>query len=291
MWPRAGLCMPAMVRISEVLPAPLAPTMATIEPSSISRKRRRAPAHRRKTRQDFRPLASCVDRLRAEVGVDHRAIAHHFCRRPSAMAAPWCSTRMREASAITARITCSISRMVRPGFAVEFAQNRHDAVGLGRPQPRHHFIEQQQFRIGGERTRHFQPLAVGQRKRRGALVTLVVKFKTAQHLVRMRARSSDMHDGATARRRSHCPRRKVPEMAARSGRCGRCRAGKFGRAASPSIRSFAKVMVPLSGASTPAIMLNSVVLPAPFGPITAKMPPCSPRSRDGRPQPDRGSVC
>ena len=36
MRPRAGLCMPAMVRISEVLPAPLAPTMATIAPSSIS---------------------------------------------------------------------------------------------------------------------------------------------------------------------------------------------------------------------------------------------------------------
>ena len=34
MRPRAGRCMPAMVRISEVLPAPLAPTMATIAPSS-----------------------------------------------------------------------------------------------------------------------------------------------------------------------------------------------------------------------------------------------------------------
>ena len=33
MRPRAGLSMPAMVRISEVLPAPLAPTMATIAPS------------------------------------------------------------------------------------------------------------------------------------------------------------------------------------------------------------------------------------------------------------------
>ena len=41
----------------------------------------------------------------------------------------------------------------------------------------------------------------------------------------------------------------------------------------PSMRSPAKLMVPPSGANTPAIMLNSVVLPAPFGPITAKMPP------------------
>ena len=31
---------------------------------------------------------------------------------------------------------------------------------------------------------------------------------------------------------------------------------------------------PLSGAMAPAIMLNSVVLPAPFGPMTAKISPC-----------------
>ena len=36
----------------------------------------------------------------------------------------------------------------------------------------------------------------------------------------------------------------------------------------------AKAIEPWSGASTPAIMLNSVVLPAPFGPMTAKIAPC-----------------
>ena len=41
------------------------------------------------------------------------------------------------------------------------------------------------------------------------------------------------------------------------------------------MRSPAKVMAPSSGANTPAIMLNSVVLPAPFGPITAKIAPCA----------------
>ena len=49
-------------------------------------------------------------------------------------------------------------------------------------------------------------------------------------------------------------------------------------AASPSMRSPAKAIAPPSGANTPAIMLNSVVLPAPFGPITAKIAP----SRDRR---------
>ena len=40
------------------------------------------------------------------------------------------------------------------------------------------------------------------------------------------------------------------------------------------MRSPANAMLPPSGANTPAIMLNSVVLPAPFGPITAKIAPC-----------------
>ena len=34
--PRAGFSMPWMARISELLPAPLAPTMATISPAAIS---------------------------------------------------------------------------------------------------------------------------------------------------------------------------------------------------------------------------------------------------------------
>src|SRR5689334_3284741 len=42
---------------------------------------------------------------------------------------------------------------------------------------------------------------------------------------------------------------------------------------SPSIRSPWNAMVPLFGANIPAIRLNSVVLPAPFGPITAKIAP------------------
>ena len=36
MLPCAGFSMPWMVRISELLPAPLAPTMATISPAAIS---------------------------------------------------------------------------------------------------------------------------------------------------------------------------------------------------------------------------------------------------------------
>ena len=79
-----------------------------------------------------------------------------------------------------------------PGFAVELAQDRDDAVHLGRPQARHHLVEQQQFRIGGERARHFQPLAVGQGQGGGALLALVVEVEAAQHLVRALARGVDV---------------------------------------------------------------------------------------------------
>src|SRR5437016_2807352 len=46
-------------------------------------------------------------------------------------------------------------------------------------------------------------------------------------------------------------------------------------AVSPSIRSPANRIVPSSGGSAPAMMLNNVVLPAPLGPITAKIAPSS----------------
>src|SRR5262249_12432959 len=46
---------------------------------------------------------------------------------------------------------------------------------------------------------------------------------------------------------------------------------------SPSMRSPAKAIEPLSGADMPAMMLNSVVLPAPLGPMTAKIEPCATR--------------
>ena len=46
-------------------------------------------------------------------------------------------------------------------------------------------------------------------------------------------------------------------------------------AARPSMRRPAKVIVPPSGTKTPAIMLKSVVLPAPFGPMTPQISPAA----------------
>ncbi len=72
----------------------------------------RAPERRRRTHRGFRRAGSY--RFGAEIGLHHRRIAHHRIGSPEAIAVPWSSTRTCEASAITARITCSIKRIVNP---------------------------------------------------------------------------------------------------------------------------------------------------------------------------------
>ena len=74
--PARGVSMPAMVRISEVLPAPLAPTMATISPCRhLERHADRAPARRRRTGRGRARSAwtgsRIASRLLAEVALEH----------------------------------------------------------------------------------------------------------------------------------------------------------------------------------------------------------------------------
>src|SRR5262245_7893403 len=72
--------------------------------------------------------------------------------------------------------------------AVELLQDRDHPVGLGGPKSRHDLIEQKQFRIGGERARQFQTLAVRQRESRGSLRALVVEIELTQNFTGMCAR-------------------------------------------------------------------------------------------------------
>ena len=82
--------------------------------------------------------------------------------------------------------------MVRPAVAVELAQDRDHAVGLGRPQPRHHLVEQQKSRPGRQRPGDFEALAVRQRQRRGDAVALVEEIEPLQQRAGMRARRADI---------------------------------------------------------------------------------------------------
>ena len=163
--------------------------------------RRRAPARRRRTHRGSRraSISRPPPRRDRTAPPPDRARPPRAC--PSAIAAPWCSTSTRAASAITARMTCSISRMVSPVSRLSSRQDRDHAVGLGRPQARHHLVEQQELRLGRERARDFEPLAVGQRQRRRELVPLVEQVEPPQHLVRAPARRRRRRAGAAARRR------------------------------------------------------------------------------------------
>ena len=166
----------------------------------------------------------------------------------------------------------------QPALAVEFFQNRDHPVSLGRAQPCHHLIEQKQFRIGGERARYFQPLAIGQRQCRRALRALVVEIEPPQNVVRH----------APAASGDRCPMQQRPnDHVVFDSECRKRPHDLKGAAdATPAYLVGRQPVDPLAckidGATvrreTPAIMLNSVVLPAPFGPITAKMPPCGPQN-------------
>ncbi len=71
-----------------------------------------------------------------------------------------------------------------PGGAIELTQEGDHLVGLGRPQPGHDFVEQQQFRPCGERASKLEALAVRQRQRRGRLAQFCEQIELPDHLVR-----------------------------------------------------------------------------------------------------------
>ena len=151
------------------------------------------------------------------------------------------------------------------------------------------------LRLGRERARHFEPLAVGQRqRRRRSWSRLSNRSSRAQHLVRAcrapRATSARAQQRADHDVLHHRQRRRT---AARAGRCAPMprAADLVGRAARRCARRRSAIVAARPARSTPAIMLNSVVLPAPFGPISAKISPSRHVEADVcRPRAGRGSA-
>ena len=101
---------------------------------------------------------------------------------------------------MTARMTCSIRTNGQAALAIERLQGRDHAVGLGRPQARHHFVEQKKPRSGGQRPRDFETLAVRQGQGRGELLALVEKIEPPQQSQRVVARGADIAPMQQARR-------------------------------------------------------------------------------------------
>src|SRR5207247_681397 len=101
---------------------------------------------------------------------------------PSAIATPWCSTRTRDASAITACMACSISTTLIP--VVRLSSRRSATIwstSAGRNPP--DFVEQQQFRACSERAGELEALAVRQGERASRLAQLPEQVELPDHLV------------------------------------------------------------------------------------------------------------
>ena len=107
------------------------------------------------------------DGVLAEVAVQHRRIAHDRGRRAA-----------RDHLAVVEHDDLIGERHHRahhvlgqqdrdPLVALHAAQHRDQLVDLGRPQPRHHLVQQQQGRARRERARHLEPPAIGERQVRG----------------------------------------------------------------------------------------------------------------------------
>ncbi len=137
-------------------------------------------------------------------------------------------------------------------------------------------VEQEQARPGRERAGELQPLAVEQ-----ASAHRPDGWPSGRaRIARARRRSGRRCRARCGRRRTRPPppRSRTPSCrrtAAEFGRSAPCRAGSGVRVASRVMSAPAKMTRPASGATVPVAIPNSVVLPAPFGPM---MPSASPSS-------------
>src|SRR5882724_7438869 len=187
------------------------------------------------------------------------------------MAAPWCSTSTRVASDITARMTCSISRMVRPPALSSLRISTIRSVSVGRSPA-----------ITSSSNRSFGSVARARATSRRLRSGSVSEPASCSRLSWSSSRRSTSCARCIACLGSLC-RSSAPTMTLSSTvSAGNGRTiwnvrpmprRQTSSGVRPSMRWPWNAIVPVFGANTPAIRLNIVVLPAPFGPITAKIAP------------------
>ena len=184
------------------------------------------------------------------------------------------------ASARRTRGRCR-ARPAAPGTSARDAlDQRPDALAFGRGEPRERLVEQQHARPGGEREPHVdQPLAaVGQRTCLGALDAREPEVRRSRPPSPPRSRRWRARCVQRSKRRGWraCTARRMFSAIGRAGNrlviwnerptpARQMRSG--GRPEMSSARPAA--IVPVSGGNMPETRLKAVVLPAPFGPISA----------------------
>ena len=163
----------------------------------------------------------------------------------------------------------------------EAADHRHDVADFGRIEPGQHLVEQQQLRLGRQRAGKLEPLAPGDGQRVGRpvehvgqadlaadllgdgerrLARAMAQMRADQDVLAHRQAGEGLHDLEGAG--DAAPREPMRRLA------GDVLAGDSGPLPSLALRK-------------PEMMANSVVLPAPFGPISAVMRPFGRDERRG----------
>ena len=154
------------------------------------------------------------------------------------------------------------------------ADHRHHVADLGRVEAGEHLVEQQKPRLDGERARKLQSLAPRDRKARG---------RTVEHRPRPTACATSLGSGkrigARGREQMRADRDVLPHRQA--GKRLHDLEGARDAAPRQQVRRHAGDVVAgiddaaFAGRRNPVMIANRVVLPAPFGPISAVMRPAS----------------
>jgi len=189
------------------------------------------------------------------------------------MISPWCSTTTCCASAITARITCSMRRIVRPSLRLNSrntSTSRSHSVGV---------IPAITSSSSSSRGRVASARATSSRLRSGRVSEAAGRSRLLPNPSFSTISAACLFAAETPFSRSSAPTitLSMTDKPANGFTIWKVRpmpAAQIWSARSPPIGSPANRIPPPSGAYTPATMLNIVVLPAPFGPISATRPPC-----------------
>ena len=177
-----------------------------------------------------------------------------------------CSTTMTEC---VAAMSLSSSRGLR-GLGVGHAGGR--------------LVDQQQLRVLRQQHADLQPLLLAVAEVGGQVVALVAKPDGAEDIVDPRApprpraveQRRERSRAAPSAPARDCPRRCGFRTPSASGTCGRCRAWRSPpRRAWSGRRLPSKKTSPSSGRVLPVTTSIIVVLPAPFGPMMARISPVS----------------
>ena len=185
---------------------------------------------------------------------------------PAAITWPWFSTTIRCGERHD-RPHDVLDQEDRDAARVDRAAELDDPLGLGRRQPGHHLVEQQQPGLGGQRARQLEPLALGQREAAGRPVGLGRRGPPGRG-----PRGPSGSAVAERRVRASAPTRtfsqhgEPPERLARSGRCGPGRRRQTSWGLSPASDAPSNRTSPASGARKPEIRWNSGGLARAVGP-------------------------